>query len=71
MSAGWIYKAEPVPVEVARDDGWHRGFLYAWRLDEKRGWIAHVRYSMPTEWGRGNFVDTIEAARIRPTQVAD
>ncbi len=63
--AGWEMKPEPVPVEVSRDGGWHPGFLWGWRLDEERGWVAHVRYSMPTEWGLGNSVDTVEIARIR------
>ena len=66
VTAGWARKAERVPVERHWDGGWHRCLLYGWRLDEERGWVAHVRYSMPTEWGRGNFVDSVEEARVRP-----
>ena len=64
MSA-WQWKDEPVAVEVERDGEWHPGFLYGWRHDEERGWVAHVRCSRPNAWGRGNHVDAVPATRIR------
>ncbi len=65
VSAGWLWKDEPTAVEVERDGEWLPGFLLGWRLDEERGWVAHVRYTRPTEWSRGNNVDVVPVARVR------
>jgi hypothetical protein len=65
VSAGWMWKDEPTVVEVERGGEWLPGLLYGWRQDEVRGWVAHVRYSQATEWGRGNHVDVVPAARVR------
>jgi hypothetical protein len=47
-------------VEVERDGQWWPGMMGLWRED-KRGWVATVRYST----GSRQYTETISADRLR------
>jgi hypothetical protein len=48
-------------VEVERDGKWFTGTMGLWREDQRKGWVATVRYST----GSRAYVETIPADRLR------
>ena len=49
-----------------RTGRWWPGLQSAWRLlDDDRGWLAEVEYSVDYDWGRGKHLAGVPAERLR------
>lgn len=59
----------PHAVEVEHNGRWWPGTQSAWRLcDDRRGWMAEVRWTEQHDWGLGTYLPMVPPARVRQAE---